>query len=74
MNTLGWMGWSCAVVFFAFWVIEHVGGREKRDDLRHQLGLALDVVGLVMRGKPVHPGASERLDAKVVDLAEWRAR
>lgn len=35
------IGWTFAGAFFAFWVIEHIGGREKRDDLRAERDTAI---------------------------------
>lgn len=49
------IAWTAAVVFFAFWAIEHVGGRQTRDELREERDLALDTLSLAMRGTPVHP-------------------
>lgn len=36
MIALAVLGWCCAVVFFAFWVIEHIGGADQRDELRER--------------------------------------
>ncbi len=55
------VAWTAAAVFFAFWAIEHVGGRRIRDELREERDLALDTLSLVMRGTPVHPKPGLRL-------------
>lgn len=63
------LGWYVAAVFFAWWFIEHIGGREIRDELRDRLAqaehtrdLALDVLRAVMR--PTKPETA----AKVIEF------
>ncbi|WP_418061782.1 hypothetical protein [Pimelobacter simplex] len=55
------VAWTAAVVFLALWLIEHVGGREAREQLCEERDLALDTLRLVMRGTAVHPRAELRL-------------
>lgn len=42
MTAIAVLGWLCAVVFFAFWVITAIGGSQKRERLERVIDRLCD--------------------------------